>query len=57
MNKKIKNTIIKYFSKSASISELEELSRWLNEEGNALLFREFVKINYVIEYGLIDFDT
>jgi transmembrane sensor len=57
VNKKIKNTIIKYFSKSASISELEELSRWLNEEENALLFREFVKINYVIEYGLIDFDT
>jgi transmembrane sensor len=57
VDKKIKNTIIKYFSKSASISELEELSRWLNEEGNALLFREFVKINYVIEYGLIDFDT
>ena len=57
MNKKIENTIIKYFSKSASISELEELSRWLNEEGNAVLFREFVKINYVMAYGLIDFDT
>lgn len=57
MSKKIEKIIVKYFSKSASKNELEELSRWLDEPRNIYTYREFVKINYLVEYNLIDFDT
>ena len=57
MNKNIEKIILKYFSKQASIDELKELAKWLDEPSHVLLYREFVKINYLIEYDLIDFDT
>lgn len=57
MSKEIEKIIVKYFSKSASINELEELSRWLDDPRNIEIYREFVKINYLAEFNLIDFDT
>ncbi|WP_394972833.1 FecR family protein [uncultured Croceitalea sp.] len=53
---KIENIIIKHFSKSATISELEELTKWLDKEKNKLYFKEYVKLNYYIDYNLLDFE-
>lgn len=57
MNKNIEKIILRYFAKSASIGELELLSKWLEDPDNDGLFKEFVRINCLVEYNLIDFDT
>ena len=57
MDKKIEKIILKYFAKSASINELEVLSEWLDNRNNSALFKDLVKINCLVEYSLIDFDT
>jgi len=57
MDKKVEKIILKYFAKSASINELEVLSEWLDNRNNSALFKDLVKINCLVEYSLIDFDT
>ena len=54
---RIKNIIVKYFSKSASKQEIIELSIWLEKSSNQLIFNNYVKINYLIEINMFDFDT
>lgn len=57
MNQRIQNILVKYFSKSASEKELIELTEWLKEESNVLLFEEFIRTNYLIDHCMLDFDT
>tara|TARA_B100001175_G_C19508098_1_gene642054 strand:- start:2176 stop:3336 length:1161 start_codon:yes stop_codon:yes gene_type:complete len=57
MNRKIEKIIIKYFARSASIDELEALSKWMKDPINVDCFREFSEINYLADYSLIDFDS
>ena len=56
-DKKIEVTIIKYFSRSASIREIMELTEWVNEHYNNLIFKDFVKTNYLMDANMLDFDT
>lgn len=57
MNDKIENLIIKYFSKAASFDELIELTEWISNETNSQLFLDFVKVNFLIDVNMCDFDT
>ncbi|GAA3584595.1 FecR family protein [Snuella lapsa] len=57
IDKNIETIIVKYFSKSASIEELFELTEWLNETSNNAVFMEFVKANYLADVNIVDFDT
>lgn len=57
ISKRIENIIVKYFSKSASLKDLEYLSDWLIEKENKKHFENFIKLNYYVEYNLMDFDS
>ena len=57
LNKKTEQIIIKYFSKSASTSEMLELSDWVKEKSNDLIFKDYVKTNYLIDINMINFNT
>ena len=57
MNRRIEKIIVKYFSRSASIDELETLSKWMTDPINVDFYREFVEINYLADYSFIDFDS
>ena len=57
MNRRIEKIIVKYFSRSASIDELEKLSKWMTDPINVDFYREFVEINYLADYSFIDFDS
>tara|TARA_R110002096_G_scaffold334375_1_gene528163 strand:- start:10745 stop:11947 length:1203 start_codon:yes stop_codon:yes gene_type:complete len=57
VNKKIENTIIKYFSRSASFEELIELTEWLNKKSNNDIFLKYVKTNYLINANMFDSDS
>ena len=57
MNRRIEKIIVKYFSRSASIDELEKLSKWMTDPINVNFYREFVEINYLADYSFIDFDS
>ena len=57
MDKKIEKIVIKYFAKSASVDELEILSKWLDNQTHINLFKDLVRTNCLIEYSMIDFDT
>lgn len=57
ISKKIKNTITKYLSNQASVSELEELELWLEDATNKKEFINYVKINYLIDMNTKKFNT
>ena len=57
MNRRIEKIIVKYFSRSASIDELEKLSKWMTDPINVNFYREFVEINYLADYSFINFDS
>ena len=56
-NKKIEDLIIKFISKSINANELEELSLWLEKGDNATTFKEYIRINYALDYNLMSFDA
>ncbi len=53
----IENIIVKFLTKQATASELTELEDWIENPVNKKLFDEYVKINYVIEYNMNEFDS
>ncbi|MCM4169380.1 hypothetical protein KCTC52924_00413 [Arenibacter antarcticus] len=53
----IKNSIVKYLTKQASNSELEELEEWSRDDSNKREFSEYVKVNYLISLNAKKFDT
>lgn len=55
-SKNIETIIIKYFSRSASIDEMIELTEWMSEASNNLIFKNFVNTNYLIDSNMLDFD-
>ena len=57
MDKELEKIILKYFAKSASIVELEILSKWLDNPTHIDLFKDLVRTNCLVEYSMIDFDT
>lgn len=54
---KIENIIAKFLTNQASASELTELEIWVQDPNNKELFNQYVKINYVIEYNMKEFDS
>ena len=57
LRKKIEKIIVKYFSRSASIEELMGLTIWLEKKSNILIFKDYVKLNYLIDTHMLDFET
>lgn len=54
---KVENIIAKFLTNQASASELSELEIWIQDSNNKELFNEYVKINYAIEYNMMEFDS
>jgi len=54
---KIKKIIAKYLINQASFSELETLELWLLDKENEVVFKEYIKINYLIDSSLKKFNT
>ncbi|RTE54109.1 FecR family protein [Arenibacter aquaticus] len=57
MSKKIQNLIAKYFTRQVSLSELDLLSRWIENPSNKEKFVKYVKINYAINVNMKRFGT
>ncbi|WNH11211.1 FecR family protein [Thalassobellus suaedae] len=52
MNKKIEKLIVKYVTKSATASDLDILSKWIEKPDNEKVFKDYVQIHYAINYGM-----
>ncbi|PQB09026.1 hypothetical protein BST83_01375 [Polaribacter filamentus] len=52
MTPKIDKQIVKYISKSATAKDLDELSVWIQYPNNKILFKEYVKTHYIINYAM-----
>ncbi len=57
MDKRIETILINYFSKSVSFDDLVILNEWLKQSSNGLIFKKYVKANYLMEVNMQDFDT
>jgi hypothetical protein len=57
LDKKTELIIVKYFSNSASTEDMLELSEWIKDSSNGLIFRDYVKTNYLIDINMLDFNT
>ena len=57
LDKTIEKLIIKFITKSISAAELEMLSKWVDHKANEKVFKEFIKINYALDYNLSRFNT
>ncbi|WP_343330742.1 FecR family protein [Polaribacter staleyi] len=55
-NKKAESLIAKFIVKSISAEELDKLSLWIESPENELLFKEYIKINYAVDYNLSNFN-
>ncbi|WP_052823411.1 FecR family protein [Neotamlana sedimentorum] len=51
------NIIVKYLSKEATLDELIELSKWLENQDNLKKFNAFVKANFLIENAIKNYDN
>ena len=47
--KNIENSIVKYLNSEASIIEMEELETWLEDDKKVDVFKDYVKLNYLID--------
>ncbi|MFG6685828.1 FecR family protein [Mariniflexile sp. HNIBRBA6329] len=52
----IENLIVKFLSNQATASELDALETWIQVSNNDVLFKQFVKINYAIEFNMQTFN-
>ncbi|MBQ4915304.1 FecR family protein [Maribacter sp. MMG018] len=52
--KKIENAIVKYFSQSADINDLDMLNNWLAEEKNHEIFKSYVQTHFAINVAMND---
>lgn len=50
MNSNIEKIVIKYLTDSATVEDLDMLSDWIEFPKNKLLFKEYVKVHYAINY-------
>ncbi|WP_165929447.1 FecR family protein [Flavobacterium rhamnosiphilum] len=55
--KKSELLIVKFITNHASQGEIEILSQWLEDLENQKAFKDFVKINYAIDYTMNSFDS
>lgn len=52
--KSVENQIVKYFSQSADIHDLDFLNEWIQKEGNQSIFKEYVKTHFAINLAMND---
>jgi len=58
MTEKIQNLIVKYLTREASISELDELSQWIdNNPMNRTEFKKFIQVDHAVNFNLKKFDA
>ncbi|UNY98774.1 DUF4974 domain-containing protein [Zhouia spongiae] len=57
MDQKIEKILVKYLMNAADIDDLEILSNWLKKEENKQIFKNHVKINYVMDSNFNEFDV
>ncbi|MBZ4034291.1 DUF4974 domain-containing protein [Flavobacterium sp. 17A] len=55
--KKSERLIVKFITNQATTEEIEQLTAWLKEDENKIVFKDFIKINYAIEASLNTFDS
>lgn len=55
--KKSERLIVKFITNQATTDEIEQLTEWLKEDGNQIVFKEFVKTNYAIDTAMNTFDS
>lgn len=55
--KKSERLIVKYLSNQANQEEIEKLTAWLEEEQHKIIFKDFVKANYVMDHAMQHFDA
>tara|TARA_R110002049_G_scaffold28018_4_gene96620 strand:+ start:26199 stop:27359 length:1161 start_codon:yes stop_codon:yes gene_type:complete len=56
ISKETENCIVKYLSQSADIADLDLLNKWIAEEGNQGIFKNYVKTNFAINLAMNDPD-
>jgi len=49
--------IIKYITNEASLVEIEVLTSWLGSQENKELFREYVRVNHIVDSALSTYDS
>ena len=54
ISKDIENRIVKYFTQSADVEDLDVLNNWLGEENNQMIFKLYVKTHFVINLAMND---
>lgn len=57
MTPKIEKIIVKYLTNSASVSDLDMLSKWIERGSNKMLFKEYVKTHFAINYSVSNPET
>ncbi|WET04139.1 FecR family protein [Flavobacterium sp. YJ01] len=55
--KKSERLIVKFITNQASKDEIEQLTEWLKQDENQIVFKDFVKTNYAIDTALNTFDS
>jgi len=55
-DKKAEKLIIKFIGKSISAEELDRLSLWVEKPENEELFKDYIRINYALDYNLSNFN-
>ncbi|WP_343707702.1 FecR family protein [Flavobacterium sp.] len=55
--KKSERLIVKFITNQASQEEIEQLTEWLKDEENQIVFKDFIKTNYAIDAALNTFDS
>lgn len=55
--KKSERLIVKFITNQASQEEIEQLTEWLKEDENQIVFEDFVKTNYAIDTAMNSFDS
>lgn len=53
----IENTIVKFLNAEATATELEQLESWLEYKDNQKIFKDYVKVNYLIDINTLSFDN
>lgn len=50
--KEIENILVKFFSQSANMTDLEILNKWIENPENQLVFQEYVKTHFAITFAM-----
>ncbi|MEO9662433.1 MAG: hypothetical protein ABJG16_14550, partial [Maribacter dokdonensis] len=52
ISKDIENRIIKYFTQSADVEDLDILNNWLLDDKNQKIFKSYVKTHFSINFAM-----